>query len=225
SECPPLKENQLRLYGMRFCPFVHRAKLVLAAKGIPYEEVNVDLVNKPEWYLAKNPPGQVPALEWIADKQTKFIPESFVVSDYLDEFYPEHHLHPLDPYHKAKQRVLTERVSNLITAFYKIAHSEDKAAIDGMKKHLSSYENSLEEKFFGGAQPAMVDYMMWPWFERLPLLADAGFTLDSNQFPKLASWIKSMENVKAVKECKVPEDIMRKFMQSYKDGKPVYDFE
>jgi len=35
SEYPPLKENQLRLYSMRFCPFVRRSKLVLAAKNIP----------------------------------------------------------------------------------------------------------------------------------------------------------------------------------------------
>ncbi|CAF4997676.1 unnamed protein product, partial [Rotaria socialis] len=50
---------------MRFCPYVQRAKLVLAAKNIPYEEINVNLVEKPEWYLEKNAPGQVPSLEWI----------------------------------------------------------------------------------------------------------------------------------------------------------------
>ncbi|CAF4257016.1 unnamed protein product, partial [Adineta steineri] len=82
SECPPLKENQLRLYSMHFCPYAQRAKLVLAAKNIPYEEINIDLVDKPEWYLKKNAPGQVPGLEWIDhdSKESKFIPESLIVS-------------------------------------------------------------------------------------------------------------------------------------------------
>ncbi len=35
SQYPPLKENQLRLYSMRFCPFARRSRLVLAAKNIP----------------------------------------------------------------------------------------------------------------------------------------------------------------------------------------------
>lgn len=35
STCPPLKENQLRLYNMRFGPFGRRTKLVLTAKNIP----------------------------------------------------------------------------------------------------------------------------------------------------------------------------------------------
>jgi glutathione S-transferase len=80
-----------------------------------YEEINVNLVDKPEWYLKKNAPGQVPALEWIDNntKETRFIPESLIVSDYLDENYSENRLQPTDPFLKAKQRVLVERFSNV----------------------------------------------------------------------------------------------------------------
>ncbi len=75
----------------------------------------MNLVEKPEWYLKKNPPGQVPGLEWIDrdTKETRFIPESLVVSDYLDEINAEPRLHPTDPYLKAKHRVLVERSSSV----------------------------------------------------------------------------------------------------------------
>ena len=80
-----------------------------------YEEININLVEKPEWYLKKNPPGLVPSLEWIDSnsKETHFIPESLVTCDYLDEFYPEHRLQPQDPYVKATQRVLIERFGSV----------------------------------------------------------------------------------------------------------------
>lgn len=75
----------------------------------------MNLVEKPEWYLKKNAPGQVPSLEWIDEstKEVKFIPESLVVCDYLDEVYPENRLHPNDAYVKAQQRVLIERFSSV----------------------------------------------------------------------------------------------------------------
>ena len=80
-----------------------------------YEEININLVEKPEWYLKKNPPGQVPALEWIDEKsnETRFVPESLVVSDFLDEKYPQTRLQPTDPYQKAQHRVLVERFSGV----------------------------------------------------------------------------------------------------------------
>ena len=80
-----------------------------------YEEINVNLVEKPDWYLARNAPGQVPSLEWIdpETKETKFIPESLVVCDYLEETKPEVQLYPGDAYAKAKQRILVERFSSV----------------------------------------------------------------------------------------------------------------
>ena len=89
-----------------------------------YEEININLVEKPEWYLKRNPPGQVPALEWIDEnsKETRFIPESLVVSDFLDEKYPESRLQPADPYQRAQQRVLVERFSGVSEASFQSLH-------------------------------------------------------------------------------------------------------
>ncbi|CAF1196781.1 unnamed protein product [Adineta steineri] len=228
SECPPLKENQLRLYSMHFCPYAQRAKLVLAAKNIPYEEINIDLVDKPEWYLKKNAPGQVPGLEWIDhdSKESKFIPESLIVSDYLDETNSQNRLQPTDPYLKAQHRVLIDRYSSITTAFYKIMRGDPKEGVADLNKNLKPYEEALTNTFFGGSKPAMIDFMLWPWIERFPLLSEAGFEFNSDgKFPKLAAWINAMEANEAVQKVKVPTETVKKFMEGYKQGKPQYDFE
>jgi len=72
----------------------------------------------------------------------------------------------------------------------------------------------------------MVDYMLWPWFERLPLLSEAGFEFNADgQFPKLAAWIEAMEANENVQKVKNPIEITKKFMDGYRQGKPEYDFE
>jgi glutathione S-transferase len=228
SECPPLKENQLRLYSMRFCPFVRRAKLVLAAKNIPYEEVRIDLTDEPDWYLKKNPAGEVPLLEWIdpKSKETQSIPESLIVSDYLDNLHPEHRLYPDDPYLRAKQQVLLGKFGNVLPAFYKVFRQEGQDAVEQLNQGLAVYEEALQGTFFGGSKPAMIDYMIWPWFERIPSLKEAGFVLNADgKQPKLAAWVKAMQENDAVKKTKVPEEIQKKFYESYRQGKADYDIE
>lgn len=82
----------------------------------------------------------------------------------------------------------------------------------------------MKEKFFGGSKPAMVDYMLWPWFERLPLLSEAGFKFNADgQFPKLAAWIEAMEADENVQQIQVPIEVTKKFMQGYRQGTPEYD--
>jgi len=228
SECPPLKENQLRLYSMRFCPFVRRAKLVLAAKNIPYEEVSINLYDPPEWYLKKNPVGEVPLLEWIDrdSKEVRSIPESLIVSDYLDNIHPENRLHPVDPYLKAKQQVLVGRFGNVQSAFYKVFSQEGENAVENLNKSLVDYEEALQGTFFGGSKPAMVDYMLWPWFDFLSGLGETGFVLNGDgKLPKLAAWVKAMQADEAVKKTKVPDEIRKKFIESRKQGEPNYDVE
>jgi len=228
SECPPLKENQLRLYSMRFCPFVRRAKLVLAAKNIPYEEVNINLADPPEWYLKKNPVGEVPLLEWIDrdSKETRSVPESLVVSDYLDDLYSDNRLHPVDPYLRAKQKVLVGRFGNVQSAFYKIFGGDAQSGIEDLNASLAAYEEALQDTFFGGSKPGMVDYMIWPWFGYLPRLSESGFVLNADgKLPKLADWVKAMQADEAVQETTVPAETVKKFAATVKQGKPDYDIE
>jgi glutathione S-transferase len=72
----------------------------------------------------------------------------------------------------------------------------------------------------------MVDYMIWPWFERLVLLSDFGYVLNADgKLPKLAAWVKAMLANEAVKKIKVPEETMKKFAKTARDGKADYDIE
>lgn len=37
----------------RFCPYAQRTMLTLLAKGVPFDVVNINLKNKPEWFVEK----------------------------------------------------------------------------------------------------------------------------------------------------------------------------
>ena len=50
-------------------------------KEIPFELTEVDLRNKPDWFLAVSPYGKVPVI--VDDGQTIY--ESAIINEYLDE--------------------------------------------------------------------------------------------------------------------------------------------
>jgi glutathione S-transferase len=70
----------------------------------------------------------------------------------------------------------------------------------------------------------MVDYMLWPWFERLPVLSEAGFEFNADgNFPKLAAWIEAMKSDESVQKVQIPTEISKKFMETHRQGTPEYD--
>lgn len=77
----------------------------------------MDLTNKPEWLLDKSPLGKVPCIEL---NNGEILYESLIVSDYLNEAYPNENLYTTDPLQKAKDKLLIERFSGLITMMYKV---------------------------------------------------------------------------------------------------------
>jgi glutathione S-transferase len=95
-----------------------------------------------------------------------------------------------------------------------------------LKTSLAGYEKELHDTFFGGSKPALVDYMLWPWFEYFPRLEEAGFVLNADgKLPKLAAWVEAMQADEAVQKTKVSNEIVTRFTETMKQGEPDYDIE
>ena len=90
----------LELISFRLCPFVQRAMILLAHKGIEHKVTFVDLADPPDWFHTVSPRGKVPVLR-IDDDVSVF--ESAVISEYLDEVTPPP-LMPEDPLTRAINR-------------------------------------------------------------------------------------------------------------------------
>ena len=207
SECPPLhNKQQMRLYSMIFCPYVQRVRIVLEAKKIPYEMINVKLRSQvPEWYTKINPTNQVPTLQ-LTDGRLIF--ESLVVSEYLEEAYPEVKLKLSDPYENAQNKLAMENFTKVVGQFYKTIMG-DKEAAHLMGQFLNEFFLCyMKNDFLGGKQASFADYMIWPWIERIEFLRmfrDFRIT-DARVDEMLTNYIKRMLQVRAVRATYMPPE-------------------
>ncbi len=111
-----MSNAKLTLVSHHLCPYVQRASIALAEKGVPFERRHVDLSAKPEWFLAVSPLGKVPLLLVSQNDGTEaVIFESAVICEYLDETQPGAPLHPTDPLARARHRSWIEFGSSILS--------------------------------------------------------------------------------------------------------------
>ena len=101
--------NQLTLVSFDLCPYVQRAAIVLAEKGVAFTRVDVDLADKPGWFKAISPLGKVPLLKTV----DTVLFESGPIVEYLDEVHGAP-LHPRDPLVRARHRGWMELASAVL---------------------------------------------------------------------------------------------------------------
>jgi glutathione S-transferase len=94
---------RLKLISHKLCPYVQRAVIALTEKGVAFDRIDIDLANKPDWFLAISPLGKTPVLQ-VGDTT---IFESAVILEYLEETQPKP-LHPADPLRRAEHRAWIE---------------------------------------------------------------------------------------------------------------------
>ncbi|KAI5735742.1 hypothetical protein M8J77_022069 [Diaphorina citri] len=205
SQDPPTQEGKLRVYSMRFCPYAQRVHLILLAKKIPHDPVFINLNEKPEWYVSSVPTGKVPALK----SEGSILYESLIISDYLDEKYEgDRKLIASSPLQRALDRIVLETFGKLSPAFYKCMMGEgiNPSTFGEIVTALEPLEAELKARgtpYLSGSKPGMVDYMIWPWLERLPSLAElAGpeYALPADKLAQLIKYSDLMKEDPAVKE-------------------------
>src|ERR1700716_3452564 len=113
---------KLKLISHKLCPYVQRAVIALTEKGVPFERIDIDLANKPDWFLAISPLGKVPVLKVERDGHVPAIVfESAVILEYLEETAPGEKLHPADPLERAQHRSWIEFGSSLLSDLYRFS--------------------------------------------------------------------------------------------------------
>ncbi|WP_230469965.1 glutathione S-transferase family protein [Lujinxingia vulgaris] len=160
------------LISFDLCPYVERSRVVLHEKGQAFEQVFIDLKNKPDWFLKLSPRGKVPVL--VADEVPIF--ESSVINEFLDEVLPEPALLPQGAVERARARawiafandVLMEGLATLWFAGGDPLRVEQGRAT--VRSALERIEGALRERgegpYFAGASFGLVDATLAPVFTR-----------------------------------------------------------
>jgi glutathione S-transferase len=180
--------TKLTLVSHELCPFVQRAAIALTEKGVAFERVNVDLANKPDWFLKISPLGKVPLLK-VGDA---VIFESAVILEYLEETQPNP-LHPADALQRAEHRAWMEFGSTILMDLWSFYTAMDEATFETKRKTLTEKFERLEQRlgdgpYFEGARFSLVDAVFGPvfrYFDVFDRIADFGMLANK---PKLAAW-------------------------------------
>ena len=181
----------LALVSHKLCPYVQRAAIALAEKGVPFERKDIDLANKPDWFLKISPLGKVPVL--LDAGQPIF--ESAVILEYLEETQPNP-LHPKNPLRRAQHRAWIEFGSTILSDVWIVETSPDRGAVEAriksMREKFARLESEIKGPLFEGKDFSLVDTVFAPvfrYFDLIDKLLDHGIFKD---LPKITAWRKAL---------------------------------
>ncbi len=157
----------LTLISHRLCPYVQRAVIALREKGVAYERIDIDLADKPDWFLKLSPFGKTPVLR-VGDRA---VFESAVILEYLEETQP-FPLHPADPLARADHRGWIEFGSAILSDVAGFYGAKDAASFETKRAQLAQRFAQLEVRviaapWFDGQAFSLVDAAFGPVFRYL----------------------------------------------------------
>uniref|UniRef100_A0ACD5U4T4 Uncharacterized protein n=1 Tax=Avena sativa TaxID=4498 RepID=A0ACD5U4T4_AVESA len=203
-------EGDVKLLGLLVSPFVLRVRMALQMKGVSYEYIEEDILDKGELLLRYNPVHKkVPVLIHNG------VPlcESQIIIQYIDEVWAaEPSILPADPYERATARFWAAYVDDkLFPAWLGILKAtteegraekvqETLAVVEQLEVALAQCSNG--KPFFAGDSVGFLDLVVGCnllWFEALRRMFGVTFVV-AGKTPLLASWAERFRGTEAARE-------------------------
>ena len=155
---------ELVLYRAIACPYSHRVELVLGAKGLVADQREIDLLDRPNWFMAMASGGRIPLLEVDGFA----VPFGDRVNEFLDERFPS--ASPLlgdTPEARAEARTMVDWCTGTLGPTYERAlMNVDPDASAELFARLDPVLAELEQRmvahppapYWHGRQPGIVDF-------------------------------------------------------------------
>ncbi|RUV98464.1 MAG: glutathione S-transferase family protein [Mesorhizobium sp.] len=207
---------KLTLVSHHLCPYVQRAAIALAEKGVPFERVNVDLASKPDWFKAISPLGKVPLLCVRNGSKEEIIFESAVILEFLEETQANP-LHPADPLMRARHRSWVEFGSAILNAIGRFYSAADEACFlkesSGLSELFERVEAELSARrsgpWFAGKRFSLVDAVYGPIFRYFDTFDEIGASGILDGKPLVQAWRTALSDRQSVKEAVSPDYPLR----------------
>ena len=209
----------LKLISHKLCPYVQRAVIALTEKGIPFERIDIDLANKPDWFLKISPLGKVPVLlVETADGEVALF-ESNVICEYIEDTQGGAKLHPQDPLQRAQHRAWMELGSTILSELWGLETTTDAATFESKRLAISAKFARVEAAlaagpFFSGEAFSLVDAVFAPIFRYFDVFDELTDLAVFEDTPKVRKWraeLAKRPSVKAAVGADYPQ-LLRAFL-------------
>ena len=205
----------IKVVSFKICPFVQRVTALLEAKNVPYEIEYIDLKNKPEWFLAISPTGQVPVL--ITEAGTPLF-ESDAIAEYLDEVYTPL-VTDMSPEQRASERAWGYQATKHYLVQCSAMQSADAETLSESSARLGRAFGKAEKQlgagpYFSGPVLGNVDIAWLPLLHRAAIVEQhSGFDFLAH-CPKVKAWQERLLQT-GLAERSVPDDFPDVFARFY----------
>jgi glutathione S-transferase len=209
----------LKLISHKLCPYVQRAAIALAEKGVAFERVDIDLANKPDWFLKLSPLGKVPVLIVASDSGEVALFESNVICEYIEEAQAGAKLHPQDPLQRARHRAWMEFGSAILSDLWGLETTTDAATFESKRGAVAAKFARVEAAlgvgpYFAGGNFSLVDAVFAPIFRYFDVFDEVIDLAVFAQTPKLRKWRAELAKRPSVQTAVGPDypELLRAFL-------------